>query len=143
MGNEWLIPWSKRVDLTKPLSCTTETYLSHGDSEGELVSSPTERRLSNTQTAPLLHLLDNSQYPNQMDYFNDYANLYPTSSTHEEFNAYQFLDQVLATEGDNCNVPYSTFADPWGMPEQPMAGSSTNILATDSYGRHHCNLSTD
>jgi len=80
-----------------------------------------------------------------MDYFNDFASLYPTSSAREEFNAYQLPDQASATEGVNYDVPYSTFTDPWGMPEQPgfMTGSSTNLLATDSYGRHYCNLSAD
>ena len=98
-----------------------------------------------TQTAPLLHLLDNSQYPNQMDYFNDYASFYPTSSAREEFNAYQFPNQTSATEGVNYNVPYSTFTNCWGMPEQPgpTVGSSTSLPATDSYGRHCCDSSAD
>ena len=118
-------------------------YLSHEGFEG--VSSPTQHRLSSFQTAPLLHLLDNSQHPNQMDYFDDYGNFYPNPSAREELDAYQFPDQTPVTEGVNYDAPYSTFTDTRGIPEQPgtIASSSTSPPATDSYGTHYCNLFAD
>jgi len=80
-----------------------------------------------------------------MDHFNDYASFYPISSARDEFDAYQFPDRTSATEGDNYDVPYSSFTDLWGMPEHPesMAGSSTSLPATDSHGTHCRNLSAD
>ena len=80
-----------------------------------------------------------------MDYFNDFASFYPISSAREESDAYQFPNQTSATEGVNYNAPYSTFTDPWGIPEQSgsMVGSSMSLPATDSYGTHCCNLSAD
>jgi len=96
-------------------------------------------------TTPFLPLPDNSQYPNQMDYFGDYASLYPTSSAREEPKTYQPPDQTLATGGAD-NQPYNyTFTDLWNMPEQSgsVVDESTNLLATTSHGKYCCNLFAD
>jgi len=79
-----------------------------------------------------------------MDYFNDYASFYPTSSAREEPNTFQPSDQTSAT-GWTDNQPYNTFTDLWGMPEQSgsVVGEPTNLLATTSYGEHRCNLFAD
>ena len=96
-------------------------------------------------TTPFLPLPDNSQYPNQMDYFNDYASLYPTSSAREEPNTYQPPDQTSANGGAGDRPFNYTFADLWSTPEQSgsMVGESTNLLVTTSYGKHCCNLFAD
>ena len=69
-----------------------------------------------------------------MAYFTDYASFYPTSSAHEEFNGYQFLDQTSATEEANYQGPYSTFTDLWNTFERPgpTVGSPTTLPATVS-----------
>ena len=80
-----------------------------------------------------------------MDYFNDYASLYPTSSAREEPNTSQFPDQTSAA-GWADNQPYNTFTDLWNMPEQSgsVVGEPTkNLLATTSYGEHRRNNFTD
>jgi len=97
-------------------------------------------------TAPPLPPLDSSQYPpTQMDYFNDYANFYPVSSTREEFDVYQFQDQMTATEETSYQEQQNTFPDCWNALEQPVTtvGLPTTLPAAAGYGEHCCNLFID
>ena len=98
------------------------------------------------QTASLFILLDNSHYPNQMAYFNDYASSYPTSSAREESNAAcQFLDQTLTTEGAKYEGSYITFTDPWSTFEQPgpTVGSPRALPDMTGYSEYYCNIFVD
>jgi hypothetical protein len=72
-----------------------------------------------------------------MDYFNDHASFYPTSSAREEFNDYQLPGQTSATEETN-------YLDSWNASEQPgpTVGSLTGPPATAGYGKHCCKLSS-
>jgi len=80
-----------------------------------------------------------------MDYFNDYASLYPTSSAREEPNTYQSLDQTSATGVADDQLYKYTLTDLWNMPEQSgsVVDESTNLLDTTSYGKYCCNLFAD
>ena len=80
-----------------------------------------------------------------MDYFNDYASLYPTSSAREESNTYQSLDQTSATGGADNQLYNYAFTDLWDMPEQSgsVVDESTNLLDTTSYGKHRYSLLAD
>ena len=122
-------------------------YLSHGELEGGLVSSPTQRHLSNAPNSFTLRS-SNSHYPNQMAYFDDHASFYSTSSTREEFNTYQFLNQTTATEEANYQFEghsYGTLTDLWNKFEQPepTVGSPTALPATAGDGKHCYNLFAD
>jgi len=89
-------------------------------------------------TAPPLPPLDSSQYPTQMDYFNDYASFYPVSSAREELDVYQFPDQTSQDQ-------YSTFSDCWDALEQPVptVGLPTTLPVAAGHGEHCCNLFID
>jgi len=78
-------------------------------------------------------------------YFNDYASIHPTSSTREEFDGYQPLDQTPAAQEVNYQGPRNTFTDFWGTFEQSglTDGSTTTLPSTAGHGKHCCNLFID
>jgi len=80
-----------------------------------------------------------------MDYFGDYASLYPTSSAREESNTCQPPDQTLATGGADDQLYNYTFTDLRNMPEQSgsVVDELTNLLAATSCGKHCYNLFAD
>jgi len=96
-------------------------------------------------TTPPFPPLDNSQYPNQMDYFNDHTSFYPISSAREEFDVYRLPDQPTATEEASYQEQSNTFPNYWGAFEQPgpMIDLPTTLPAMAGNGKHCCNLFID
>ena len=96
-------------------------------------------------TTPPLPPLDNSQYPTQMDFFNDYASFHPISSAREEFDVYPFPDQTTATEEASHQEQFSTFPDCWEALEQPAptVDLPATLPAAAGHGKHFCNLFID
>ena len=74
-----------------------------------------------------------------MDYFNntDNTNLYCTSYTPGDFDAYPFLDQASTIEETR-----GTFADGWSMGVQPdhAVGWPRDLEVEASFGKHSYNL---
>ena len=101
-------------------------------------------------TTPPLPPLDNSQYPPQMDCFNDYPSFYPISSAREEFDVYPFPDQTTVTEETShqeqySQEQYSTFPGCWEALEQPAptVGLPTTLPAAAGHGKHFYNFFID
>ena len=96
-------------------------------------------------TAPPFPPLDNFQYPNQMDHFNDYTGSYPISSAREEFDVYRFPDQTTTTGEPGYRENPSTFPDFWETLEQPGPTVSlpTILPATSGHGKHCYNPFVD
>ena len=73
-----------------------------------------------------------------MDYFNniDNSDLYSTSYTLGDFDAYPFLDQASITE-----ETHGTFADSWGVGVQPdhAVGWPRGLEVEANFGKHSCN----
>ena len=72
-----------------------------------------------------------------MDYFNiDNTNLYSTSYTPGDFDAYPFLYQASTTE-----ETHGTFADGWSMDVQPdhAVGWPRGLEVEANFGKHSCN----
>ncbi|KAF9650791.1 hypothetical protein BDM02DRAFT_3111584, partial [Thelephora ganbajun] len=130
MGGSFTV--KKRVfdNATALPPCTTEMYLSHGEFEGGLFSSPTQRRSSNARNSFCSSFSPHRfhSYPIQMAYSNNNASFYSTSSAFGEFYTYPPPGRMLATGGSDVHA-HHTLADRWGTAEWPgpVVGSSTNL----------------